>query len=171
MKDLAELDENIEALTQGVENIPGRQSKFEQQQLETIRVERASKQREFEKLKTQVQWENLFDTLSRWQQFELPEGTDELSNKYKQLIQLGHQSPSELQRKALTIKAEIISQLPSNKSDETERKKLQLELMAARLEGSDVPLISDILADWIKCGPLVKTDQALLKRLKKTLLL
>ncbi len=179
MKELAELDENIEALAEVFNNIPNRQEKFEQQQLEAIRVQRKAKHSEFEKLKTLVQWQNLFDTLAKWQQAEMPEGIDEVANKYKQLIQLANNSRSDSssdssdasQRKALTIKAEILKELPSNKSDESERKKLQLELMAARLEGSDLPTISDILVDWISCGPLAKTDQALLKRLKKTVLI
>ena len=73
-------------------------------------------------------------------------------------------------RKELTIQAEIIADLPSNKADEKERKLLQLQLMANRLEGSDIPTVNDLLADWISCGPLLKADQALLKRLKKVIL-
>jgi hypothetical protein len=42
--------------------------------------------------------------------------------------------------------------------------------MASRLEGTDVPIIAELLAAWIGCGPLEKTDQALLKRLKKVIL-
>ena len=72
--------------------------------------------------------------------------------------------------KELTIQAEIIADLPSNKADDAERKNLQLQLMASRLEGSYVPIITELLAAWIGCGPLEKTDQALLKRLKKVIL-
>jgi hypothetical protein len=42
--------------------------------------------------------------------------------------------------------------------------------MASRLEGSDIPTLDGLLMEWISCGPLVKTDQALLKRLKKVIL-
>lgn len=169
-KDLAELDEIIQALSQALDKVPRIHSKYEQQKFEAIKAQRGAKQSDFEKLKSQVQWQNLFDTLASWQTPDLPEGTETLAKKYQQLMQSANSHPSKLERKALTIKAEILSELPSNKSDETERKNLQLELMAARLEGSDVATLSDVLADWVSCGPLEKSDQALLKRLKKAVL-
>ncbi|MFB0912082.1 MAG: hypothetical protein QMA97_02705, partial [Glaciecola sp.] len=64
----------------------------------------------------------------------LPENVDELPNKYQQIMKSSAGSEDDGKRKALTIQSEIIANMPSNKSDDIERKRLQLELMAARLQ-------------------------------------
>lgn len=170
MKDLSDFDANVEVLNDKLREIPTRQAKTEQQKLDSILVQYKAKQLEFEQQKNAAQWTNLFDTLAAWTDESLPESAAELPNKFQQLMKLSGNDKGDDRRKKLTIQAEIIADLPSNKADEKERKLLQLQLMAARLEGSDVPTVDALFADWISCGPLLKADQALLKRLKKVIL-
>ncbi|MFQ3249857.1 MAG: exonuclease SbcC [Glaciecola sp.] len=170
MKDLNDFDNSIQELTQKLNEIPSRQAKAEQQKLDAITRERNAKQSEFEKQKSASQWQLLFDTLAAWTDADLPEGTEALPNKFQQVLKSSVAQNDDGKRKEITIQAEIIADLPSNKSDESLRKKLQLQLMASRLEGSDIPTLDGLLMEWISCGPLVKTDQALLKRLKKVIL-
>lgn len=170
MKDLADFDANTEALNDKLREIPTRQAKTEQQKLDAILQQYKAKQLEFEQQKNAAQWINLFDTLAAWTDDSLPACAAELSNKFQQLMKFSGNDKGDDKRKELTIQAEIIADLPSNKADEKERKIIQLQLMAARLEGSDVPTVDGLLADWIRCGPLLKSDQALLKRLKKVIL-
>lgn len=170
MKDLADFDAYTEALNDKLREIPTRQAKTEQQKLDAILLQYKAKQLEFEQQKSAAQWINLFDTLAAWTDNSLPASAAELPNKFQQLMKLSGNDKADDKRKELTIQAEIIADLPSNKADEKERKIIQLQLMAARLEGSDVPTVDGLLADWISCGPLLKSDQALLKRLKKIFL-
>ncbi|AEP30200.1 DUF349 domain-containing protein [Brumicola nitratireducens] len=170
LKDLSDFSANVEVLNDKLRDIPTRQAKTEQQKLDSILVQYKAKQLEFEEQKNTAQWTNLFDTLAAWTDDSLPESAAELPNKFQQLMKLSSNDKGDDKRKELTIQAEIIADLPSNKADEKERKLLQLQLMAARLEGSDIPTVDALLADWISCGPLLKTDQALLKRLKKVIL-
>lgn len=169
MKDLAELNDKTDELRQISQELPSRQANQEQQKLEALIKQHKNKQAEFEKSKLDSQWLALFDALAKWEDTSLPETIDQLANKYQQLIKTAMKSPSGLNRRELTIKAEILADASSNKADEAERKKIQLQLMATKLEGGNVPTLLDVLADWIACGPLIKTDQALLKRLKKTI--
>ena len=138
--------------------------------MDTILQQYQVKQVEFEEQKNAAQWQVLFDTLAAWTDQNLPDKVDELPNKYQQIMKSSAGSEDQGRRKELTIQSEIIANIPSNKSDDIERKRLQLQLMAARLQGNDVPTKYQLLTEWISCGPLQKTDQALLKRLKKVML-
>lgn len=170
IKDLSDFDTDAQTLNEKLREIPTRQAKNEQQKLDAILQQHKAKQKEFEQQKSAAQWTNLFETLAAWTSESLPESVAELPNKFQQLMKLSANDKSDERRRALTIQAEIIADMPSNKADAKERKMLQLQLMAARLEGSDVPTMDALLADWISCGPLSKEDQALLKRLKKVIL-
>ena len=170
MKELNDVDASMQELAQKLNEIPSRQAKAEQQKLDAITRERNTKQSEFEQQKSASQWQLLFDTLAAWTDENIPDGIEALPNKFQQALKSSSSQVDEGKRKEITIQAEIVADLPSNKSDESLRKKLQLQLMAARLEGSNIPSIEGLLLDWISCGPLVKTDQALLKRLKKVIL-
>ncbi|MFT7415758.1 MAG: exonuclease SbcC [Glaciecola sp.] len=170
MKDLSDFIANIDVLSQKLSDIPSRQAKTEQQKLDVILQQHQTKQVELEEQKNAAQWQSLFDALAAWTDDNLPQNVDELPNKYKQIMQSSAGKKCDGKRKELTIQSEIIAGLPSNKSDDVERKQLQLQLMAARLQGSDVPTKNELLSEWISCGPLQKTDQALLKRLKKVML-
>jgi hypothetical protein len=170
IKKLNEFDTKLGELRDKLDCIPNRQGKAEQHKLDSILQERKAKQLDFEKQKSSAQWQALFEALASWTDSSLPDGTELLSNKYQQLLKSSPEQQDGVKRKEITIQAEIIADLPSNKADQAQRKKLQLELMAARLEGSEIPTLDKLLADWISCGPLLKTDQALLKRLKKVIL-
>nr|WP_297348979.1 DUF349 domain-containing protein [uncultured Glaciecola sp.] len=170
MKDLSDFKANIDALSQKLRDIPSRQSKKEQDKLALLSQQHQVKQVEFEEQKNAAQWQTLFDTLAAWTGDTLPENIDELPNKYQQVMKSSADKKADGKRKELTIQSEIVANLPSNKSDDVERKQLQLQLMAAKLQGSDVPTKNELLSEWISCGPLQKTDQALLKRLKKVML-
>jgi len=170
MKDLSDFNANLDTLSQKLRDIPSRQAKTEQQKLDAILHQHQIRQVEFEEQKNASQWQALFDALKTWKDDSLPENLDELPNKYQQLIKSSSDKKSAEKRKELTIQSEIVADLPSNKTDDAQRKQLQLQLMAARLEGSDVPTKNELLAEWISCGPLEKTDQALLKRIKKVML-
>jgi exonuclease SbcC len=170
IKDLSDFDANVNVLSQKLRDIPSRQAKTEQHKLDTILQQHQVKQVEIEQHKNSAQWQALFDALAAWTDASLPENLADLPNKYQQLIKSSAQNKGDSKRKELTIQAEIIADLPSNKADDAERRNLQLQLMASRLEGTDVPIIAELLAAWIGCGPLEKTDQALLKRLKKVIL-
>jgi hypothetical protein len=170
MKDLSDFEANVDVLSQKIRDIPSRQAKTEQQKLDAILQQHQVKQVEFAEQKNAAQWQALFDTLAAWKDDTLPESVDELPSKYQQIMKSSAGKQSDGKRKELTIQSEIIADLPSNKSDDVERKQLQLQLMAARLQGSDVPTKNELLAEWISCGPLQKIDQALLKRLKKVML-
>jgi exonuclease SbcC len=170
IKDLSDFKANLDALSQKFHDIPSRHAKTEQQKLDFILQQHEVKQVKFEEQKNAVQWQILFDTLAAWTEETLPHNVDELPNKYQQIMKSSAASEDNGRRKGLTIQSEIIANMPSNKSDDIERKGLQLQLMAARLQGSDVPTKHELLSEWISCGPLQKTDQALLKRLKKVML-
>jgi hypothetical protein len=170
MKDLPDFKANLDVLSQQCHDIPSRQAKPEQQKLDAILQQYQVKQVEFEEQKNAAQWQVLFDTLAAWTDQNLPDKVDELPNKYQQIMKSSAGSEDQGRRKELTIQSEIIANIPSNKSDDIERKRLQLQLMAARLQGNDVPTKYQLLTEWISCGPLQKTDQALLKRLKKVML-
>jgi exonuclease SbcC len=170
MKDLSDFTANIDMLSQKLRDIPSRQAKTEQQKLDLLLQQHQVKQVEFEEQKNAAQWQTLFDTLAAWTGDTLPENLVELPNKYQQVMKSSADKKADSRRKELTIQSEIIANLPSNKSDDVERKQLQLQLMAAKLQGSDVPTKNELLSEWISCGPLQKTDQALLKRLKKVML-
>jgi exonuclease SbcC len=167
---LSDFKANLDALSQKFHDIPSRHAKTEQQKLDFILQQHEVKQVKFEEQKNAVQWQILFDTLAAWTEETLPHNVDELPNKYQQIMKSSAASEDNGRRKGLTIQSEIIANMPSNKSDDIERKGLQLQLMAARLQGSDVPTKHELLSEWISCGPLQKTDQALLKRLKKVML-
>ena len=170
LKDLSNFEADAEVLNEQLRDIPTRQAKTEQQKLDSILQQYKARQREFEQQKNAAQWTNLFETLAAWTDDSLPQSAAELPNKFQQLMKSAVNEKSADRRKKLTIQSEIIADLPSNKADEKERKLLQLQLMAARLEGSDVPTVDGLLADWISCGPLLTADHALLKRLKKVIL-
>lgn len=170
MKDLPDFKANLDVLSQQCHDIPSRQAKPEQQKLDAILQQYQVKQVELEEQKNAAQWQVLFDTLAAWTDQNLPDKVDELPNKYQQIMKSSAGSEDQGRRKELTIQSEIIANIPSNKSDDIERKRLQLQLMAARLQGNDVPTKYQLLTEWISCGPLQKTDQALLKRLKKVML-
>lgn len=170
MKDLSEFEVKMDELAQKFADIPSRSARSEQQKLDAINKAHTAKQSEFEQQKSANQWQALFDTLAEWTDDGVPQSASALPNKYLQLLKAQPVNADSEKRKSLTIQAEIIADLPSNKADEAQRKKLQLQLMASRLEGSHVPSLNELLVDWISCGPLIKTDQALLKRLKKVIL-
>jgi exonuclease SbcC len=170
MNDLSNFKAELDVLSQNIHDIPTRQAKTEQQMLDVILQQYEVKKVELEEQKDGAQWQLLFDTLAAWKDNTLPENVDELPNKYQQIMKSSAGSEDDGKRKALTIQSEIIANMPSNKSDDIERKRLQLELMAARLQGDDVPTKHELLSEWIGCGPLQKTDEALLKRLKKVML-
>ena len=170
IKDLNDFDATVDALTQKLADIPSQQAKAEQHKLDSIIKEHKTKQVEFEQQRHAAQWQTLFDTLADWTDGALPETITALPNKYQQLLKSSLSQSEDGIRKEITIQAEIIADMPSNKADEAQRKMLQLQLMASRLGGGDVPTKDTLLADWISCGPLRKTDQALLKRLKKVIL-
>ena len=109
--------------------------------------------------------ELLFDVLSKWESACLPEAQACLSNKYQAAF-TGKNS-TQYSRKELTVIAEIIADESSIKADEKLRKTLQLNLMAAKLEGQSLFTLDEILIKWISKGPLLDEDSSLLKRLKK----
>ncbi|GBL03309.1 DUF349 domain-containing protein [Glaciecola sp. KUL10] len=109
--------------------------------------------------------ETLFDTLANWTSSELPETHSSLSNKFQSAFTTTYQG--EYSRKELTVIAEIIADKSSIKADDKLRKSLQLNLMAARLEGQTLLTLDELLIHWISKGPLEEADSSLLKRLKK----
>jgi hypothetical protein len=61
---------------------------------------------------------------------------------------------------------EIIANLESPKKDINERKAIQLQLMADKLQQGEQPELLGLLKLWIQQGPLSAEDVDLLKRVE-----
>jgi septal ring factor EnvC (AmiA/AmiB activator) len=167
---LAELTEQANSAKVYMSALPPKLAKIEGQKIERVLENINDKSRALDKQRSEAQWDSLFTTLAAWKSGEnedvaLPDTFEQLPKRFQSLFKQSNTAPAD--RKAITIQAEVLHDLPSNKADEKQRKELQLQMMASKLEGNEPQTLQTLLADWVSHGPLQKEDQALLKRLKK----
>ncbi len=167
---LSDIAEEAKTAKQFISQLPTKLAKTEEQKVDRFLEKVSDKAHQLDKQRSKAQWDSLFVCLASWQSLEnedldLPDTYEQLPNRFQSLFKQNRQA--ELDRKSITIQAEILHDLPSNKADEKQRKELQLQMMASKLEGNEPHTLENLLADWVSHGPLKKEDQALLKRLKK----
>lgn len=167
---LAELTEQTNSAKVHMSELPPKLAKIEGQKIERVLENINDKSRALDKQRSEAQWDSLFTTLAAWKSGEnedvdLPDTFEQLPKRFQSLFKQSNTASAD--RKAITIQAEVLHDLPSNKADEKQRKELQLQMMASKLEGNEPQTLQTLLADWVSHGPLQKEDQALLKRLKK----
>lgn len=115
------------------------------------------------------QYRAVFSALANWQQTEVPASASELPNYWRQAFHtasLVEHELSEFNRHQLLILLELLQDKASPEEDSAERKQLQLQLMALKLQEGINLDYDEILRTWIALGPLSESDVKLLPRLE-----
>lgn len=115
------------------------------------------------------QYRAVFSALANWQQTEVPASASELPNYWRQAFHtasLVEHELSEFNRHQLLILLELLQDKASPEEDSAERKQLQLQLMALKLQEGINLDHDEILRTWIALGPLSESDVKLLPRLE-----
>ncbi|NMH58605.1 DUF349 domain-containing protein [Alteromonas ponticola] len=97
----------------------------------------------------------------------IPEVVWEKLSKQHQSWFTPQASSNEHDRAYLTTKLEWIVGLESPDDSQTERKQLNLELLAKKLEQNYVADFETILGQWVACGPLTDEENYLFERLSR----
>lgn len=115
---------------------------------------------------------NLFVVLEAYTSAELPEGFDDLPGRYKAWIKSEAQASGllhGLDRIALTQVAAILLDVPYAKlpiGEQSMRQALQLQMMAAKLQGDSLLEPDSVLAAWAAMGPVKASDRDSLAAMK-----
>jgi hypothetical protein len=122
------------------------------------------KQHMFKQAERDHHYQQLFTVLSLWQDPQaLPELATALPKKWLQCLL---NVTDDQDREQLTIKMEIVAQHESPLSETALRQKLQMQLMAQKLQSGESWELQELLTEWLRAGPLSKTDLSLLARIK-----
>tara|TARA_R110002153_G_scaffold12987_6_gene48485 strand:- start:1662 stop:4478 length:2817 start_codon:yes stop_codon:yes gene_type:complete len=109
----------------------------------------------------------IFKVLEQWQQLDtLPTSCADLPNNWQQVFS-SQAKMSSKSRQELTVMLEIVKEQPSPPSDATIRQKVQMQLMAQKLQDGTHAEADDLLQQWINFGPVKAQDQPLLKRIER----
>jgi hypothetical protein len=104
--------------------------------------------------------------LEQWQQLDsLPTSCADLPNNWQQVFS-SQIKMSNKSRQELTVMLEIVKEQPSPPSDAAIRQKVQMQLMAQKLQDGTHAEADDLLQQWINFGPVNAQEQPLLKRIE-----
>jgi hypothetical protein len=153
-----------QSVIDGIMALPMRDRRALQQRLQTLDEKQQLKLTELVKSAKAQVYQDLFSALKIWQTAsEIPAEVAMLSKQWQQCF---YELSDNSERHDLTIKMEIVTQQDSPKKDAEKRQSIQMQLMAQKLQSGDSLDLFLLLKDWIKAGPLSKSDLTLLKRIE-----
>lgn len=145
-------------------DLPSRERSVLEKKLQALDDKQSNKLTEIQKSIKSQQYQTLFDVLKSWQQgSDKPSAVNDLAKQWQVCFDA---KPNQKDRHELSIKMEIVANAESPKKDMEQRKTIQMQLMAQKLQSGDSADLLVLLKDWISVGTLSKTDMILLKRIE-----
>ncbi|MBV2129938.1 DUF349 domain-containing protein [Arsukibacterium indicum] len=168
---LTDIEQRLQSLTVGSASTEVEAVREQLQQLDVGVIASARKQRD----KLQQQLADLVQQQSReaaqqdikelFAQLAQPAaGTDNWPAQFKPQTELA--GALGLDRKGLTQALEIVSEISSPEQERSERQQVQLTLLTLKHNAGEVTDKQNLLKHWLAFGPLTKTEQPLVARLK-----
>ena len=136
-----------------------------EKQLSGLRDAQKAKLKQMDVKKKVDQYRMLFEGLNTWTSSELPGNLDKISNQWRGCFEHSEKD-AEQSRQELTIKMEILADKPSPTEESELRQKIQLKMMADKLQQGQQEDQQALLKQWIGQGPLTESDQILLSRVE-----
>lgn len=165
---LSEIDSIFETqmdVEQLMEQLPGKLVGKYKKSLDKVFEKRQKTKEKLKHKQAQQQIEGVFEALRAWQGDVLPEQVEVIPPQWKSCFVTGTDHVNT--RQQLVIKMEIQADKESPSEQLEARKAIQLQMMADKLQGNNLPSLEDMFKAWIKQGPLSSEDVEMLKRIEK----
>ncbi|WP_395342723.1 DUF349 domain-containing protein [Ningiella sp. W23] len=183
---LAQAQDRLKDASAQIATLPQAQQKRCDKQLDTAKRKLTAKQKAFEEQKHRQGMQTVFTLLEQVSTAQnadkpaiAPESLEGLSPQLRQaFLSMNRDSSAstmdkvapkllqDMDREKLTTVAQLLFHPEAFEVDSEAKKDVQLKLMAAKLEGEQMPDMQTMLACWIAKGPLSKGDAKLISLLQ-----
>ena len=169
--DLADLEDKIAEINELISGLATHKQKPFYSKLDACKKAYADKIKTFQNQKSKAVTRAVFDALAKFSEPLAEDELDALPAKFKQAFEQVNKQASSFKfmqdwsRAELTIAADFIVGDGNNIAESDHKKSIQLKIMAAKLEGQDMPNADALLIEWISKGKLLDNELDDLKTL------